>query len=601
MSAGWIIIGIVWLVAPIVLGIALIVSKSNSRRRIDDLRRQLDDRAEVNTRASASPKDNQWLGNLGAQDIKSLLILDVELEQGRQSGAVSEEHYAELRSGWQAMWSEQLRLAGLEPDSPDWQTRRDEAWELYVERQEQPPGVPPWREKETDTSGPATPALEASCEQIEQSSPRDEPDDLVFDLEVVTASPPLPAPLPTASVAARISPDAVKRVEPASDRPQPAEGDRELPVPGPAPSVSHQPREESFSFTPAEPGIFDTVVETVSGWPRLAAPFLLQNVGWFVGAFCFIAGTAFLVSYTTGFANALAVLGSLAVYTALLLWAGYQMRKRRPDLCISSDVLLAIAMLLCPLNLTAATRLINLATGSTGLLVIATLAAAAVIAGTYLAAVLASGLMDRSLNRRHAQLFVALATVQLLVPWISQLSQWHWLAATHLLLLGLLGYGLFAFSNDWVRSIFVDRRQVAYYTAGLLVFAGIVSFTHLTWSFPGPLPRGYPAPFLMALGGMLFFCRCRAESLDQTTRLPVELYLCPIRHFDCRVVVVLADKSATALDPGLGRAYLRVCSVSLSDPAATVSIAGVFGVAFRQYRAGAVAAGMAFARQSAGA
>ena len=243
----------------------------------------------------------------------------------------------------------------------------------------------------------------------------------------------------------------------------------------------------------------------MSGWPRLAAPFLLQNVGWFVGAFCFIAGTAFLVSYTTGFANALAVLGSLAVYTALLLWAGYQMRKRRPDLCISSDVLLAIAMLLCPLNLTAATRLINLATGSTGLLVIATLAAAAVIAGTYLAAVLASGLMDRSLNRRHAQLFVALATVQLLVPWISQLSQWHWLAATHLLLLGLLGYGLFAFSNDWVRSIFVDRRQVAYYTAGLLVFAGIVSFTHLTWSFPGPLPRGYPAPFLMALGGMLFF------------------------------------------------------------------------------------------------
>ena len=250
MSAGWIIIGIVWLVAPIVLGIALIVSKSNSRRRIDDLRRQLDDRAEVNTRASASPKDNQWLGNLGAQDIKSLLILDVELEQGRQSGAVSEEHYAELRSGWQAMWSEQLRLAGLEPDSPDWQTRRDEAWELYVERQEQPPGVPPWREKETDTSGPATPALEASCEQIEQSSPRDEPDDLVFDLEVVTASPPLPAPLPTASVAARISPDAVKRVEPASDRPQPAEGDRELPVPGPAPSVSHQPPRGELFFHP---------------------------------------------------------------------------------------------------------------------------------------------------------------------------------------------------------------------------------------------------------------------------------------------------------------------------------------------------------------
>ena len=78
--------------------------------------------------------------------------------------------------------------------------------------------------------------------------------------------------------------------------------------------------------------MFERLVETVSGWPKLAAPFLVQNIGWFVGAFCFIAGTIFLVSYTTGFANALAVLGSLAVYTGLMLWAGFQMRERRPGL-----------------------------------------------------------------------------------------------------------------------------------------------------------------------------------------------------------------------------------------------------------------------------
>ena len=180
-------------------------------------------------------------------------------------------------------------------------------------------------------------------------------------------------------------------------------------------------------------------------------------------------------------------------------------RERRPDLRISSDVLLATAMLLCPLNLTAATRLINLASATPGLLVIAILAAAAVVAGIYFAAMLAGGLMDRSLDRRHAQFFVALSSIQLLVPWIGQVTHWYWLAAAHLILLGLLGGALFAFANEWVRSVFVDRRRMAYYTAGLLVFAAVVSFAHLTWSYSGPLPRGYAAPFLMALSGLLFF------------------------------------------------------------------------------------------------
>ena len=184
---------------------------------------------------------------------------------------------------------------------------------------------------------------------------------------------------------------------------------------------------------------------------------------------------------------------------------------------MSSDVLLAIAMFLCPLNLTAATRLFNLAGGAGWLVSISLLAAAAVIAGIYFMAVLAGGLMDRSLSARHAQLFVALAAVQMLAPWIGLAQSWHWLAAAHLIVLGLLGYGLFVFSNNWVRSIFIDRQRLSYYAAGLLVFAGVVSFVHLTWAFPHTLPRGYSAPFLMALGG-LFFCGCGAEGLGPSTR-----------------------------------------------------------------------------------
>lgn len=506
---GWIIIGIAWLVAPIGLVIALLVSRSRSRRRIDDLQRLLESQPASTIPTAPETPGDKWLGNLSAQDVTNLLVLDVELERHRQNGDLNEAQYTELRAGWNTMWSEQLGLAGIEPESDEWRTRRDQAWQLYVERQPDPPGLAPWRREEQPPVDAETGAIPGPAKAVENQESTAQTDDLVFDLDTTQAddkSDILPVPLepPGLGVAARISNDTARLV----DSPTPAEGDRELLVPARPTGVTSRPpqaREESFSFTPVEPGMFERLVERVSGWPKLAAPFLVQNVGWFVGAFCFIAGTIFLVSYTTGFANALAVLGSLAIYTGLMLWAGYQIRKRRADLRVSSDVLLAIAVLLCPLNLTAATRLINLAQATTGLLVIAMLAAGMVVVGTYFAAMLAGGLMDRSLNRRHAQFFVALASIQLLVPWIGQVTSSYWLAGAHLILLGLLGGALFAFSNEWVRSIFIDRRQMAYYTAGLLVFAAIVSFAHLTWSFSGTLPRGYAAPFLMALSGLLFF------------------------------------------------------------------------------------------------
>ena len=511
---GWIVIGIAWLVAPIGLLIALLVSRSRSRRQIDDLQRLLESQPVPEIPATPESPGEKWLGNLSAQDIKSLLVLDVELARHRQNGDLNDAQYAELRAGWDMLWTEQLGLDGVEPDSDEWRTRRDLAWQLLVEHQPEPPSIPPWRQKEELDADRAQEAASTSAEPIEDLESIEPTDELVFDLDTSgnderpeVAEPSLQPPPVT--VAARISNDTARLVDSPEVAPAPIEGDRELLVPArPAavtPTPASKPVEDSFSFTVVEPGMFERLVETVSGWPKLAAPFLVQNIGWFVGAFCFIAGTIFLVSYTTGFANALAVLGSLAVYTGLMLWAGFQMRKRRVDLRISSDVLLAIAMLLCPLNLTAATRLINLASATPGLLVIAILAAAAVVAGVYFAAMLAGGLMDRSLDRRHAQFFVALSSIQLLVPWIGQVTHWYWLAAAHLILLGLLGGALFAFANEWVRSIFVDRRRMAYYTAGLLVFAAVVSFAHLTWSYSGPLPGGYAAPFLMALSGLLFF------------------------------------------------------------------------------------------------
>ena len=83
---GWIVIGIAWLVAPIGLLIALLVSRSRSRRRIDDLERLLESQPVPEIPAAAELPGDKWLGNLSAQDIKSLLVLHVELARHRQNG-----------------------------------------------------------------------------------------------------------------------------------------------------------------------------------------------------------------------------------------------------------------------------------------------------------------------------------------------------------------------------------------------------------------------------------------------------------------------------------------------------------------------------------
>jgi hypothetical protein len=34
-------------------------------------------------------------------------------------------------------------------------------------------------------------------------------------------------------------------------------------------------------------------MQVMAGWPALIAPFLVQNIGWFIGGFCFVAGSIF--------------------------------------------------------------------------------------------------------------------------------------------------------------------------------------------------------------------------------------------------------------------------------------------------------------------
>ncbi|MCB1919138.1 MAG: hypothetical protein KDJ28_04045, partial [Candidatus Competibacteraceae bacterium] len=104
------------------------------------------------------------------------------------------------------------------------------------------------------------------------------------------------------------------------------------PLSTPLPSAPNEQRDADWR--PAEPGPLEKALQTMSGWPGLIAPFLVQNIGWFIGGFCFVAGALFLVANTTGFINALVVFASLLTATAFLIWAGYQFRRARPELVV---------------------------------------------------------------------------------------------------------------------------------------------------------------------------------------------------------------------------------------------------------------------------
>ncbi|MCP4106558.1 MAG: hypothetical protein GY749_13660 [Desulfobacteraceae bacterium] len=259
----------------------------------------------------------------------------------------------------------------------------------------------------------------------------------------------------------------------------------------------------SHAWKPKEPESLENILQKVSRWPKIFIPFLAQNIGWFISGFLFIAGSIFLVTYTEGFKRTLIINAILSGYTLLLIGGAYMMKQRRPELSATAGVLITLAMLLIPLSIAASVRLIS--TGGSVTPAIGIFMALVNLLIFYWAAQLGSGIMDRSLQGMHPRIFIALNAVQLTIPLLFQFPGWQLLAFLHLSLMCVLGYGLVLFINDWSKNIWLDRRKLAYYAAGTLIYAAVISFVHLTWQYKNPLPDGYFSPFLMVLCGFLFF------------------------------------------------------------------------------------------------
>lgn len=128
------------------------------------------------------------------------------------------------------------------------------------------------------------------------------------------------------------------------------------------PSVVHRsPQAASFDDRAERvPSPAERLIESTSKWSSVVKPFLLDNVGWFVGAFLVVAGFVVLIaSFWTSIAPNRVMVHSL-VYLCLLgattgfFALAYFMRRKYAQLERSSNVLLAIVALLIPLVFAAA-------------------------------------------------------------------------------------------------------------------------------------------------------------------------------------------------------------------------------------------------------
>ena len=102
------------------------------------------------------------------------------------------------------------------------------------------------------------------------------------------------------------------------------------------------------------------LIDAASKWSTVLKPFLVDNVGWFVGTFLVIAGFIVLILSFWGSIEQNRILMhslvyfSLAATTGMFFAMAYFMRLKYPQLENSSNVLLVIVALLIPLVFAAA-------------------------------------------------------------------------------------------------------------------------------------------------------------------------------------------------------------------------------------------------------
>ncbi len=119
-------------------------------------------------------------------------------------------------------------------------------------------------------------------------------------------------------------------------------------------------KSRSFEEHAETPSPTQRLINSASHWSSLLKPFLIDNVGWFVGGFLLIAGfVVLIVTFWSSIEQNRVLMHSLvylslAATTGVLFSMAYFMRVRYPQLETSSNVLLVLVSLLIPLVFAAA-------------------------------------------------------------------------------------------------------------------------------------------------------------------------------------------------------------------------------------------------------
>jgi hypothetical protein len=480
-----------------------------------------------NKKSSSSPVEAQSKpdsDNEPDPQLVASVLLYLELKQQHRLGHLSTDNYDNLIAKIDIIYNKLIKKLGI--TATERQIKIETAWILLKKQVRGNLGAPPWRSTSQSTVSPVSVQEKSSTQTAPLPSAEIPVSATTDSLTVTTPLPPTTTvPITPTEVQARKLESSVAVTEiPATTVADSSVADLSEVIPAAStataqPAIASQP---SVSLS-QELETSETVAHTQSQsstltWlqrlrlPRqfnremftqLLLPFLWQNLGWFIGGFCFISGSVFLVTYTAGFAKAVTVFVILYLYTLLLFWGSYQIRRRRPQLLTASYVLSTLAVLLVPLDIAAATRLLQSSLANPGLLSLTILGVVITVSLLAIATRLASGMMERHLQSEHPYLFIALASLQLIIPVINFIPHWLVLAGLHVSLLGLLSYALWRFSQQWLYAIFIEPHPIAYYAAGTLIYAAVVTFSHSIWASGITLPAGYIGPFLMALSLLL--------------------------------------------------------------------------------------------------
>ena len=254
--------------------------------------------------------------------------------------------------------------------------------------------------------------------------------------------------------------------------------------------------------------ILSSVLQSISGWHHAFIPFLLQNIGWFIGILCFISGSIFFVSYTQGFIKSLTITYTILSYTLLLAWGGYYLKKNIDHANTSGMVLLSMSFLLVPLNFSALTRLLMVSLDS-GLLSVTFIVSVSSLfiasALLFYISKLISGLFNRDLLSHFYYLFFTISVLQLAIPLIRYSPNNMSVLILFSVIMSLLLLALVFYLPVILQHVFVDKKYLILFSVGSLIFASLVSMIHIAISSPVNIPLNFYAPFILLISMLLFY------------------------------------------------------------------------------------------------